>query len=186
MRRGDTRQRIQQVALELFAERGYDKTSLREVADRLGITRPALYYHFATKQDILAGVVADMAAALDELTGWAAAQPDTAEARHEILRRIAELIGGQWSQLMRFAQTNQAAMNELPVAGQIQDRMLALLSVLVRPGDDATQRFQRRLAVVAVMMANLPLAHVFGEPEAGSDPTDIALDVATRLVEGRQ
>ena len=44
--RGDTRTRIQQVALELFAEQGYDKTSLREIAGRLDVTKAALYYHF--------------------------------------------------------------------------------------------------------------------------------------------
>jgi len=51
--RGSTRERILDVALELFSERGYDKTSLREIADRLGITKAALYYHFDRKEDIL-------------------------------------------------------------------------------------------------------------------------------------
>ena len=44
--RSDTRARIQRVALELFAEQGYDKTSLREIAERLDVTKAALYYHF--------------------------------------------------------------------------------------------------------------------------------------------
>src|SRR5690606_31787714 len=44
-RRGDTRQRIQDVALDLFAEQGYEKTSLREIAERLDVTKAALYYH---------------------------------------------------------------------------------------------------------------------------------------------
>jgi AcrR family transcriptional regulator len=48
-----TRERILDVALELFAERGYDKTSLRDIAERLAITKAALYYHFESKQDIL-------------------------------------------------------------------------------------------------------------------------------------
>src|SRR5207249_9245344 len=50
--RHDTRQRIQTVALELFAEQGYDKTSLREIAERLDVTKAALYYHFKSKEDI--------------------------------------------------------------------------------------------------------------------------------------
>jgi len=45
----DTRQRILDVASELFVERGYDATSLREIAERLGVTKAALYYHFASK-----------------------------------------------------------------------------------------------------------------------------------------
>jgi AcrR family transcriptional regulator len=48
-RHHDTRARIQQVALELFAEQGYDKTSLREIAERLDVTKAALYYHFKSK-----------------------------------------------------------------------------------------------------------------------------------------
>jgi AcrR family transcriptional regulator len=52
-RRGVTRERILDVALELFNEHGYDKTSLREIAERLGVTKAALYYHFERKEDIL-------------------------------------------------------------------------------------------------------------------------------------
>jgi AcrR family transcriptional regulator len=48
-----TRERILDVALELFTKQGYDKTSLRDIAERLGITKAALYYHFERKQDIL-------------------------------------------------------------------------------------------------------------------------------------
>ena len=36
---GGTRERIQAVALELFTEQGYEKTSLREIAERLGVTK---------------------------------------------------------------------------------------------------------------------------------------------------
>jgi AcrR family transcriptional regulator len=50
---GSTRERILDIALELFAEQGYDKTSLRDIAARLGTTKAALYYHFERKEDIL-------------------------------------------------------------------------------------------------------------------------------------
>src|SRR5215468_21202 len=53
MARGLTKDKILDVALELFTEQGYDKTSLREIADRLGVTKAALYYHFERKEDIL-------------------------------------------------------------------------------------------------------------------------------------
>src|SRR5271165_2048541 len=48
-----TRDRILDIALELFADQGYDKTSLRDISDRLGTTKAALYYHFERKEDIL-------------------------------------------------------------------------------------------------------------------------------------
>jgi AcrR family transcriptional regulator len=48
-----TRTRILDVALDLFVEKGFDGTSLREIAEKLGITKAAIYYHFASKDDIL-------------------------------------------------------------------------------------------------------------------------------------
>jgi AcrR family transcriptional regulator len=51
--RGSTRERILDVALELFTEQGYEQTSLREIAERLGVTKAALYFHFERKEDIL-------------------------------------------------------------------------------------------------------------------------------------
>ena len=47
---GDTRERILDVALDLFIEQGYDKTSLRQIAEPLGFTQAAIYYHFAAKR----------------------------------------------------------------------------------------------------------------------------------------
>ena len=51
--KSDTRQRILDVALDLFTEQGYDGTSLREIAEQLGVTKAAIYYHFESKEDIL-------------------------------------------------------------------------------------------------------------------------------------
>jgi AcrR family transcriptional regulator len=53
----DTKERIQAAARELFAKKGVQKTSLQEIADRLGITKPALYYHFASREDLLRSIV---------------------------------------------------------------------------------------------------------------------------------
>lgn len=50
---GDTRDRILDIALELFTVKGYEKTSLREIAERLGFSKAAIYYHFKSKEDIL-------------------------------------------------------------------------------------------------------------------------------------
>ena len=49
----DARQRLVAAALDLFTEQGYDKTSLRQIAEPLGFTQAAIYYHFAAKEDIL-------------------------------------------------------------------------------------------------------------------------------------
>jgi AcrR family transcriptional regulator len=64
---GDTRQRILTVANELFIEQGYEGTSLREIADRLDITKAALYYHFRSKDEILETLLTPFDTLLDEL-----------------------------------------------------------------------------------------------------------------------
>src|SRR3954454_18761750 len=84
-----TRERIQTVAIRLFTERGYEATSLREIAEELGVTKAALYYHFKTKEDIVASLIDDRAQKLDELIEWATAQPRTPQTRREIIRRYA-------------------------------------------------------------------------------------------------
>lgn len=45
------------VARELFAQQGVQRTSLQEIADKLGITKPALYYHFASREDLVRSIV---------------------------------------------------------------------------------------------------------------------------------
>ena len=60
MMAGDTKTRILEIALELFAEKGYLGTSMSDIAGQLGITKAALYKHYAGKQEILDHIVARM------------------------------------------------------------------------------------------------------------------------------
>jgi AcrR family transcriptional regulator len=55
--RSDTRERIQEVARELFLQQGVQRTSLQDIADKLGITKPALYYHFASREDLVRSIL---------------------------------------------------------------------------------------------------------------------------------
>ncbi len=55
--RSDTRQRIQEVARDLFLQQGVQRTSLQDIADKLGITKPALYYHFASREDLVRSIL---------------------------------------------------------------------------------------------------------------------------------
>jgi AcrR family transcriptional regulator len=56
----ETRQRIQDVARELFTEKGVQRTSLQDIANRLGITKPALYYHFSSREDLVRSILAPL------------------------------------------------------------------------------------------------------------------------------
>lgn len=57
---GETKTRIPEVALELFAQNGYAGTSMSDIAARLGITKPALYRHVSGKHAILERIVERM------------------------------------------------------------------------------------------------------------------------------
>ena len=57
---GETKERILETALELFAQSGYLGTSMSDIAARLGITKAALYTHYAGKQEILDRIVQRM------------------------------------------------------------------------------------------------------------------------------
>ncbi len=49
---GELATHIARVAARLFAERGYDATSVREIVEAAGVTKPTLYYHFGSKQGL--------------------------------------------------------------------------------------------------------------------------------------
>jgi AcrR family transcriptional regulator len=74
MRNGgaDTRQRILSIAGALFADKGYAATSLADIAERLGTSKAALYYHFRSKAAILDALLAEPLAAYTRLAEAAA------------------------------------------------------------------------------------------------------------------
>ena len=57
---GNTRERILETALELFAQNGYLGTSMNDIARQLGFTKAALYKHYTSKQEILDKIVERM------------------------------------------------------------------------------------------------------------------------------
>lgn len=151
--RGDTRTRIQQVALELFAVQGYDKTSLREIAERLGVTKAALYYYFKSKENIVRSIAEDHFGQIDALISWARTQPRTASARRDILRRYVAIVA-DGSEVFRMLQQNQAAVSTLAAVkgrGELfQERMSALIEQLTEPDASVQERLRAAMALGAV------------------------------------
>jgi AcrR family transcriptional regulator len=83
-----TRERILDVAQELFTLQGYDKTSLRDIAERLQITKAALYYYFERKEDILLELHLRLEALGSEVLDELEAAPD-GPARAALWPRLA-------------------------------------------------------------------------------------------------
>ena len=63
----DTREKIMDVALHMFSERGYEAVSIRDICGEVGIKESTLYYHFKNKKDILDSLIAKFKAHIDEL-----------------------------------------------------------------------------------------------------------------------
>lgn len=180
-RRSDTRERIQHVALELFVEHGYENTSLREIAERLDVTKAALYYHFRTKEDIVHSLIADLVTALDELLDWGRQRPSTVETRQELLRRFSALVADRFEPVMHFIQQNIPAVKKLGVMHPLGDKLRELFALLCADVDDPEAALRTRLALVALVLGLNP---IFGGAQA-TPPPDVALDVALELVAPR-
>jgi AcrR family transcriptional regulator len=149
--RGDTRSRIQAVALELFTEQGYEATSLREIAERLGVTKAALYYHFKTKEDIVASLMQDRLDAMTELLAWARLQPHTRAVRQEFIRRYSrQLHEGGHHDIMRFLERNQTALRDHPKSEKMRDLMMEMLDLLSSPTDPLAVRLKCALSIFAM------------------------------------
>jgi AcrR family transcriptional regulator len=147
----DTRTRIQDIALALFIEQGYEATSLREIAEKLGVTKAALYYHFKTKEDIVTSLVDVRLAAMDDLIAWAQTQPRTPEARGEFVARYAaDLLRGRHHQMMRFFERNQTSLRDSPAVEKMRDRMFAMLDFLTDPDAPLTEQLKCSLAIFAM------------------------------------
>jgi len=70
-RAGDTRAKILQSALRLFAEQGYERTTFRQIADEIGIKDPSLYKHFAGKDALYSSVMEyALQPLVDEVASW--------------------------------------------------------------------------------------------------------------------
>jgi AcrR family transcriptional regulator len=163
-RRKDTRERILDVALELFLERGYDQTSLREIAERLDVTKAALYYHFRTKEDILDALVGGIGERLDELIAWARAQPPTLETRRELLRRLNEDLE-EWAPVFQFLQENQAALRGRSAPKTFRDRMQHLGTLLTDPDSPVLDRVRSLSALFTVYFGTFAISNMDGTPE---------------------
>jgi AcrR family transcriptional regulator len=152
-RRGDTRARIQQVALELFAEQGYERTSLREIAERLGVTKAALYYHFKSKEDIVRSFTEDYFTRLDGLIAWGKDQPQSARTSHELLDRYISIVM-EGSEVFRFLERNQASLRGSEDGKhrfeQFRPRMNAIVEVITGPGAQPRSRVRAAAALFAV------------------------------------
>lgn len=177
---GGTRERIKAVALELFTEQGYEKTSLREIAERLDVTKAALYYHFKSKDEIVTSFVEDRLELIDELIAWAEAQPATLETRRALIARYADaMFASEKPSVMRFFEQNQTVLKSLSAGQQMRGRMMKLAEALFRGDDSPAAQLRAALSLFAVHSSWFAVRtpHISDE-----ERRRIALEVADELL----
>ena len=93
-RKGEiTRERILDAAEELFAERGYDGTTLRDVASCVGLRNPSLYNHFDSKESLYAAVLErDIGPVLRLLAEFVEQGRDASAAAEEIIQVVMRIL----------------------------------------------------------------------------------------------
>ena len=100
------------MALDLFTEKGFDGTSLREIAEQLGVTKAALYYHFASKDDILMALHMRLHEFGKEALSLMTEEPVTLELWGELLDQIVGQMLAQ-RKIFLMHERNQAALEKL-------------------------------------------------------------------------
>jgi AcrR family transcriptional regulator len=132
----DARRRLQQAAMELYSQRGFEETTVAEIAARAGLTERTFFRHFADKREVLfggsdlleQGIVAALAAAptsaspMEAVTaGLAAAGAFFTSERHEYSRKRQAIIASntqlQERELIKLASLRAAVADTLRSRG---------------------------------------------------------------------
>lgn len=142
-----TSERILEAARVLFAARGYRATSMQAIADEVGITKAALYYHFDSKEEILRQLTLPL---LDELEA-VLAQAESCDSAEEVRWRAIE---GYVDVHLRHRQTltmlvkDMTLLVQAPVADRFRSAIALANELVAGPGGGLEQRV-RACQVVA-------------------------------------
>ncbi len=132
------RERILQQAASLFAERGYDGISIREIAAACRITKAALYYHFTDKEHLLVEILDAGLESYHQLIEEAVHAETSAPARiHHFVFALFQQIPAQSRSLIRLAAQEMGKLQpELrrSFSRRYQQRFLEPLAEIFRQG----------------------------------------------------
>jgi len=140
-----TRTRLLDIALDLFTEKGFDATTLQEIADRLGVTKAALYYHFRSKTEILDAILEIGHRRGDELL-------DEAERQQPHSARIAHVVDGMIELAIQQRRTTSilnhdpALARNITFVAQSAVRRSRLQQIIYGPNPSPAQRTAFQLA----------------------------------------
>jgi len=157
----DTRQRLIDVAVDLFTRHSFAGTSLQMIADEMGFTKAAIYYHFRTREELLSAVVAPMFTRLTDIV-------DAAEAHRGAHARADHMLCGY----VDLAVENRALVSVLATDPSV--------TTLLRGQPDWAALINRQLALLAgpepgpggLIKAAVALGGISSAVAPGSVPVD--------------
>ena len=177
--RDETRGRILDTALQLIAERGFAATSTREISERLGFTKAALYYHFRTKADLLAAIVEPV---MDELVSLLdpaddVGAPSQPAERRRVVERYVDVVARHAALIKVLSDDPSVRRSEVLAAAL--PRFRRLVEVLAGSDDPGVVERARARAALGAVHATLLRA------EADDDPValrDVAVGIALAIL----
>jgi AcrR family transcriptional regulator len=168
-----TRARILDAALELFSEHGFDGTTLQQIADRLGLTKAALYYHFRSKDDLLRALIAPAIADLDALLDADEQDADTPARRRRFVEDYIDVMLRQ-RRLIAYMASDLAIVAHPAISGGTAARRDRLQRRLAGDGLEFSEQ-------VRVTMATRAIGGVIAQfPDADLDELRAVLIETTR------
>ncbi|WP_188187426.1 TetR/AcrR family transcriptional regulator [Nonomuraea sp. SYSU D8015] len=148
---GDTRSRIIATARELFTTQTYRAASMRDIAERVGITKPSLYHHFRSKSEILASLVGPPVEQLDAAVRAAAAAPTHGEARRQVLGGCLDVMLAHRATMVLLLRDASVYGDETTeVMSRVVDVVESAVELLAGPDPDWRARVRAAQAFAAV------------------------------------
>jgi AcrR family transcriptional regulator len=182
-----TRAEAQRIALSLFSSKGYEATSLREIAEQLGISKAALYYHFPSKEAIVREGLSSRGDEAAELLAWAQTQaPGPALLETAVLRWVdstsVEKLRG-----IRFINANPTLMRALrDSSGGIADNLSAVAQLVAGENADPERLLLVRTAFLSINAAVMAAAGTdIPDGDIVQSAHEIARALLNRLAEGQ-
>ncbi len=184
--RDEKREAVLRAAVALFLEQGYHRVTLNEVAERLNITKPALYNYFRGKDEILFECWAMGAELVDSvITELNAGGGSGLSKLRKLVHAYAALMATDFgASLVRFDLRDLAEKNA-GVARSAKKRIDATFRKYIAAGiaDGSIKRCDPKLAAFAIAGSLNWIGHWYRR-DGGLSPAAIADEFTVRLTEG--
>ena len=147
--------RVITAALALFAEHGVAGTSLQMIADRMGVTKAAVYHKFKTKEEIVVATADHEMVALEAAVEQAEAAPDRAQARRVLLGHLIDFSVRNRA-LVRAWQGDPAMVRVLAKHDPFRNLTGRIYTLLVDEGNGSDRRVPAAMLSIAITAVGQP------------------------------